>query len=245
MTSRNIFKNKTIAFANQKGGCGKTTLCTLFADYLAELGIPVCVVDADLQRTISYIRKENLRKEQKVASEAPWTVQTFDIKRPKNSSLEDFTKTVDGLMEAAGTLKGCVLFDTPGNLTEEGLTPIYSKVDYIICPYLYDQATLSSTGVFITVVDVLRKNFPDMKAKLVFIPNAVQKGVGLQEEHEMWKQVDAIFAKKGIVTPKIDRKVCLQRYSTLEITKEQKDVVSTCFDFIIKKLYPSFTKDSE
>jgi chromosome partitioning protein len=40
MSNRNIFKNKTIAFANQKGGCGKTTLCTLFADYLSELGIP-------------------------------------------------------------------------------------------------------------------------------------------------------------------------------------------------------------
>ena len=84
-----------------------------------------------------------------------------------------------------------------------------------------------------------------MKAKLVFIPNAVQKGVGLLEELEMWKQIDAIFAKRGIVTPKIDRKVCLQRYSTLEITKEQKDTVSTCFDFIIKKLYPNFSKDSE
>lgn len=239
------FKNKTIAFANQKGGCGKTTLCTLFANYLSEMNIPVCVVDADIQRTISYIRKENLRKEQKIASEAPWTVQTFDIKRPKTSSLDDFLKTVNGLMDAASALKGCVLFDTPGNLTEEGLAPIYSKVDYIICPYLYDQATLSSTGVFITVVDVLRKTYPNMKAKLVFIPNAVQKGVGLLEELEMWKQIDAIFAKRGIVTPKIDRKVCLQRYSTLEITKEQKDTVSTCFDFIIKKLYPNFSKDSE
>ena len=30
--------NIMITFANQKGGVGKTTLCTMFADYLAAKG---------------------------------------------------------------------------------------------------------------------------------------------------------------------------------------------------------------
>jgi len=241
MSNKKIsFRNKTVAFANQKGGCGKTTLCTLFANYLAEQGIPACVVDADLQSTITYIRKENLRKEKQDATQVPWMVQPFDIQKPKNVSSEDFVKSVEAMMEAASKLQGCVLFDTPGNLSEDGLGAIYSKVDYIICPYMYDQATLTSTGVFITVVDVLKKNYPEMKAKLLFIPNAVQKGVGLKDEVEMWRQIDSIFAGRGTVCPKIERKVCIQRYSTLEISKEQKDTVAECFDFIIKKFYPSY-----
>ena len=163
MSNKKIsFKNKTVAFANQKGGCGKTTLCTLFANYLVEQGIPACVVDADLQSTITYIRKENLRKE--TAAEVPWVAQPFDIQKPKDVSSEDFVKSVGTMMEAASQLNGCVLFDTPGNLSEDGLAVIYSKVDYIICPYMYDQATLTSTGVFISVVDVLRKHFTDMKS---------------------------------------------------------------------------------
>ena len=41
-------KNKKIVFANQKGGVGKSTLCILFANYLAArvrmyvLSIPTC-----------------------------------------------------------------------------------------------------------------------------------------------------------------------------------------------------------
>lgn len=46
--------NKTIiiTFANQKGGVGKTTLCTLFANYLVAKGKSVIVVDCDGQQTI-------------------------------------------------------------------------------------------------------------------------------------------------------------------------------------------------
>ena len=35
--------NIMITFANQKGGVGKTTLCTMFADYLAAKGESVLV----------------------------------------------------------------------------------------------------------------------------------------------------------------------------------------------------------
>ena len=49
--------NKIIVFANQKGGVGKTTLCTLFANFLASKGIPVTVIDCDTQQTIFEKRK--------------------------------------------------------------------------------------------------------------------------------------------------------------------------------------------
>ena len=45
-------KNKIIIFSNIKGGVGKTTLCALFASYLAEKGCPVIAIDADLQASL-------------------------------------------------------------------------------------------------------------------------------------------------------------------------------------------------
>ena len=41
-------ENRIVLFSNIKGGVGKTTLCALFASYLAEKGIPVFAMDADL-----------------------------------------------------------------------------------------------------------------------------------------------------------------------------------------------------
>ena len=51
-------KNITITWANEKGGVGKTTLCTLFANYLSEKKVPdVCVLDCDRQHSIVDKRK--------------------------------------------------------------------------------------------------------------------------------------------------------------------------------------------
>ena len=42
-----------ILFGNQKGGCGKTTNCIQFANYLVEKGKEVLVLDLDFQRSLS------------------------------------------------------------------------------------------------------------------------------------------------------------------------------------------------
>ena len=54
--------NIIITFANQKGGVGKTTLCTLFANYLVGHRKKVLVIDCDVQQTISFRRKADLQK---------------------------------------------------------------------------------------------------------------------------------------------------------------------------------------
>ena len=52
-------KNKKVVFANQKGGVGKSTLCILFANYLASKGKDVCIIDTDLQKTILMQRQKD------------------------------------------------------------------------------------------------------------------------------------------------------------------------------------------
>ncbi len=44
---------KIVLYTNVKGGVGKTTLCGIFATYLANSGRTVAVVDADLQQSLS------------------------------------------------------------------------------------------------------------------------------------------------------------------------------------------------
>ena len=107
-------KNKKIVFANQKGGVGKSTLCILFANYLAAKGKDVCIIDTDLQKTIQMQRrKDKLIYE---GEEEPYNVQDFDVTD---------VETMQTLVDSASQVEGFVLFDSPGNISEDGLAPLF------------------------------------------------------------------------------------------------------------------------
>src|SRR5574344_490892 len=102
-------ENLKVVFANQKGGVGKTTLCTLFANYLANKKENVLVVDADLQKSIYTQRQSDA---QVYEDEPPYEVQAI---------LLDSLENVHKIMDFASQLPGYVLFDAPGNISEDGL----------------------------------------------------------------------------------------------------------------------------
>lgn len=216
-------KNRKIIFANQKGGVGKSTLCMLFANYLAWRRKDVCIIDTDLQKSIMMQR----RKDQTVfdGQEVPYNVQEFDIDDPER---------VAQLMESASQVEGYVLFDSPGNISEDGLVPMFVEADYIVCPYEYEEKTLDSTGVFIQVVEQLRQRYPAMHAKLFFVPNRIDVRIGTQDEMRMWKQTDEIFQRFGKVTPRIASRATLKRINTYELTAMQREAVKGAFEFMIK-----------
>ena len=127
-------KNIKVVFANQKGGVGKSTLCMLFANYLSWKGKPVCIIDTDLQKTILMQRQKDV---QIYEGEEPYSVQSFDVSAPE---------LMQQLMDSASEVEGYVLFDSPGNVSEDGLVPLFTNADYIVCPYEYEDKTLDSTG---------------------------------------------------------------------------------------------------
>lgn len=89
-------KNKKIVFANQKGGVGKSTLCILFANYLAAKGRDVCIIDTDLQKTIlMQRRKDKLIYE---GEEEPYNVQDFDV-----TDVETMQSLVDSASQVEAT----------------------------------------------------------------------------------------------------------------------------------------------
>lgn len=213
-----------ITFANQKGGVGKTTLCMLFANYLVEEGYNVLVLDVDRQRSILAQRKSDAAAF--TDQEEEYNIEECDIE-----STENATK----LMKQAKAIDGVILLDTPGNVTEDGLIPIFRNSDVIICPYQYEKRCLESTGVFIQVIEKLKGLFKDMKPKLFYVPNNIDTRIGTKDELKLWVETDDIFSNFGYVTPRIAYKSSIMRANTYSISSQQKEEVKSCFNFIIEK----------
>ena len=218
-------KNHKIVFANQKGGVGKSTLCMLFANYLAWKKQDVCLIDTDLQKTIMMQRKKDREIYEDMGE--PYTVQDFDVQDPE---------LMQQLMESASQTEGFVLFDSPGNVSEDGLGPMFTGADFIICPSEYEVKTLDSTGTCLQVINALRQTTPEMSARLFFVPNRIDVRIGTADELRMWKQTDAIFKQLGSVTPRITARASLKRINTFEITAPQRDAVKAAFDFMIRRM---------
>jgi len=197
----------------------------LFANYLAWKKQDVCIIDTDLQKTIMMQRKKD--REIYDDMEEPYTVQDFDVQDPE---------LMQQLMESASQTEGFVLFDSPGNVSEDGLVPMFTGADFIICPYEYEEKTLDSTGTFIQVINALRQATPEMTARLFFVPNRIDVRIGTAGELRMWKQTDAIFKQLGAVTPRITARASLKRINTFEITASQRDAVKGAFDFMIRRM---------
>ena len=176
-----IMKNLKIIFANQKGGVGKSTLCILFANYLSWKRKSVCIIDTDLQKSILTQRQ----KDEKIYDgDAPYNIQGFDVNKPE---------LMQELMEAASEVEGYVLFDSPGNVSEDGLVPMFVNADYIVCPYEYEDKTLESTGVFVQVINALKAQNPSMHARMFFVPNRIDSRIGTIDEQKIWNITNETF----------------------------------------------------
>lgn len=217
---------KTIVFANQKGGVGKTTLCALFANYLIRKGKSVVVVDADYQRSLSSQRQDESESDEFRTLEEPYNVYQFSLDSRENS---------DRLMDEMRKVEGYTLIDSPGALTDDGLIPLLTKADLVVVPFDYSNIILKSTATFIKVYKELSEKYGG-HAKLVFVPNRIEKGAGYKEEREMWAEYDKLFASIGVLTPKIFKRYNFTRYNTFGISIEDAESVKGAFNCIIREL---------
>ena len=215
-----------IIFGNQKGGVGKTTLCTLFANHLAKMGKKTLVVDCDNQQTISEKRK--LESKNKPEAKFLYNVQTFNIANVENAK---------NLMKELRTLDGVVLIDAPGNLAQQGLIPLFVNADFVVCPFQFESTSVNSTVTFILFIIKLKEKFPQMKAQLFFVVNRHDKRYGKKQELLLWSNTEKSFGQYGFVAPRVEAKADMQRYNTLEVSDKQKEIVGPTFDFICNKIF--------
>ena len=200
-----------VIFSNVKGGVGKTTLCAMFATWLAERGYPVVAVDADLQASLSRHRQREKAAEPEI--QVPWDVLSAEA------------DTVKKLQK----VNGIVLVDCPGTLNDQKLLDIYQMADVAVVPLSYDTDTVDATGVFIKVLKKVSK------ARLVFVPNRINSAEKKAEELRQREQTHGILELIGTVTPRIKQSVVVKRYSTLEsLSSDQTQAVEEAFKAIEK-----------
>jgi len=199
-----------ILFANQKGGCGKTTNCIQFSNYLSKKE-KVVVLDLDFQRSI----KDRRDSESSVFEELP-PYEVIDIAIDK---VAEFLKNTE--------VDGNLLIDLPGRIDDVNLQAIFEKADVIICPFKYDKLTIDSTGFFLQLMKELK-----IKAKIFFVPNNINKSIRYENKNHI---ID-ILSQHGFVTDEIPSRVAMERLSTYGINDEALSIVKPVYDFITKNI---------
>jgi hypothetical protein len=71
--------------------------------------------------------------------------------------------------------------------------------------------------------------------------NRHDKRYGKKAELALWAKTDERLSQYGIVTPKIEVKADMQRYNTIEVMNNQRDIVYPTFKFICDHIF----KDNE
>ena len=190
--------NKIVLFSNIKGGVGKTTLCALFASYLAEKGVPVITIDADLQASLYRHRQREVKVDPD--HQAPWSVELL------NTADANHLKT---LLQNIKKVPGIVLIDCPGNLNDKNLAMIYNVADAAVIPMSYDADTVDATGLFVKAFKTISN------AKLVFAPNRINPSEGKAEDLRQRSQTIEFLELLGTVLPRVKQSVAVKRYTTL------------------------------
>lgn len=213
-------ENKIIIFSNIKGGVGKTTLCALFASYLAEKGYPVIALDADLQASLYRHRQ----REMGVDSEAsiPWNVEMLNTAD---------SQQLEQVMNKMRQVPGIVLIDCPGNLNDRNLQYVYNAADTAVIPISFDADTVDATGIFVKALKTISK------ADLVFIPNRINVSERKSEELRQRAQTIEFLGLIGTVVPLVKQNVSIKRYTTLyPLEPKQLKAVEPAFEEIVKAL---------
>ncbi|TSJ39726.1 ParA family protein [Mucilaginibacter corticis] len=201
-----------IIIGNQKGGCGKSTLTILLANYLAIVRkCKVTVMDMDYQQSVW----QKYEKAKILENEEPYEVVALEL------------ETYPGMKEILAANPGDIaLIDLPGKLDDDGLLPVFKSAGLVICPFAYDEFSFESTILFSVV---LRKINPEVR--IVYVPNRIKANV----KYETQADVDEQLKKFGSVTGCLPDRIDFQRTSTLQTPLSVYPIVLPVFDKIYKE----------
>lgn len=202
-----------ILIGNQKGGCGKSTVALLLANFLTLVQkLKVTLIDMDYQQSIA----QKFEKAKILENEPPYEVIA--------AQLSHYPMLQELIRRSAGEV---VMIDLPGKLDDDGLIPVFQSADLLISPFSYDEFSFDSTVLFAIV---LRKINP--KIPILFIPNRVKANVRYETQVEVNEQL----AKLGLITPPLPDRIDFQRVNTFMTPLAVAPLVIPVFELVYEKV---------
>lgn len=184
---------KIIAFANLKGGVGKSKLNSFFANFLASKGHMVLVIDGDVSQhtTEIYDRSDDLSEYLSVIN---YEFEDGDIARFVLNSCSSYDY---------------VLVDIPGTIQQSGIVSMLSVFDALIIPTSVAEEDIHSTMKFIDVLKELKNNHDiDIPYKVLINKYEVQFSAAMREgESNNWADYKELFGEDKV----FDKGVRLER----------------------------------
>ncbi|WDF55875.1 ParA family protein [Mucilaginibacter sp. KACC 22063] len=196
-----------ILIGNQKGGCGKSTVALLLANYLTMVKHQkATLIDMDYQQSIA----QKFEKAKVLENKPPYDVVA--------AQLAHYPVLQSAIMQSPDEV---VMIDLPGKLDDDGLLPIFGSADLLICPFSYDEFSFDSTVLFAIVLRKINPGIP-----IIFIPNRVKANVRYETMQEVNKQLSKLGTMAAIIPDRID----FQRVTTFMTPLPVIPIVIPVFD---------------
>lgn len=235
-------ETKIIAVANQKGGAGKSTLCMLLANYLHDIfGVRVgAIIDTDFQKSIVKKRESDIKR-----LEGAELDKDKEVKYPSYqvvSFLLSNREQIPAFIRQLRNTGHSYIIDTPGTLSENGLITILMLADFILCPFDYDDLTLSATTEFLMFYNKFKEKIQnesgvEIKTRIIMVPCRRPPQKGTKTEKDIWALVKDAFAKLYDITPEIPNLAAISRADTIALTPEQLAKSVNALDYIANLIY--------
>lgn len=221
-------KNLIILWTGMKGGTGKTQTCARAATHMVQLGIPVVVIDADIQQSLSRHRKRDLAA--RPSETAPWDCMFLNTTNYSQ---------VEKVMERAKSIQACVLIDCPGNINDPSLQLIFRAADIAVVPFELNADSVDATVIF---AQLFKQNF---KAKMYFVPNKVSSLFWKRGEVRKAREdaMEMLDKKLGMVTPDIKLSTNMNGYSTMDLLNyDKRRIIHDAIEPVLRPVYQIFKK---
>lgn len=221
-----------VAFSNQKGGVGKSTLTVLVASYLYyEMGIKVAIMDCDSpQHSLMGERNRELKDQQRYTHIQQMAEQQF-----QKTGLAPYAVFSCELEQSLVTLRNYVkgnndvdllFLDLPGTMNNYNVIQVVSNCDYVFCPMAASRYDIESTLGYCQFIHdyVMTAGYGNLK-KIQILWNKINS----RERKENFSDYDEFVEAIGLEAMKTTIPLSVRFKRGLSVNPKNKVFRSTLF----------------